>query len=317
MSKILPIKSTLDEKYINETETITEPALEALISGGGSGGAMMVRLGAMPSSSQEWAPEVVYLLDEEFNPLEGDALTTEEEKINATIDNGGVILADLYLIGSGNLGLYPCAIVNVKRFGPLGATGLLGGSGGDSYRALRAIVLMKDEFSSDSYLAQIVYTFEFPLIGANGEGTLNTYYLNRSVDVEVNLESDSNVANIYIQIMSQMGLSASSYSKYDFLHSCLYAGGGQTTVPVSAYLSTTTVSGNKPSILLHTKIYSSSIILSDNNDHIYFYFDAPIEQVSDGTTTRYSQKRIFVDLDNADSATYKIYETTLNIIEHE
>lgn len=314
MSKILPIKSTLDEKYINETETITEPALEALISGGGSGGAMKVCLGAMPSSSQEWAPESVWLLDEEFNPLEGDALAAEEEKIYATIDNGGVILADLYLMGAGNLGLNPCAIISVRGGGPLGVTGLLRGSGGDSYRALRAIVLMKDKFSSESYLAQIVYTFEFPLIGANGQGTMNTYYLNRSVDVEVNLESDSNVANIYIPIMSQMGLDVSNYSKYDFLHSCLYAGGGQTTVPVSAYLSTATVSGNIPSILLHTKIYSSSIILSDNNDHIYFYFDAPIEQVSDGTTTSYTQKRIFVDLDNADSATYKIYATALTAV---
>lgn len=313
MSKILPIKSTLDEKYINETETITEPALEALISGGGSGGAMKVRLGAMPSSSQESAPASVWLLDEEYNPFEGNALTAEEEKIYATIDNGGVILADLYSIG--NLGLYPCAIVGVRGgHGHLGTTGLPAGSGDGSSRALRAIVLVEDNASSYASLAQIVYTFEFPLNGTNGQGTMKTYYLNRSVDVEVNLESDSNVARIYIQIMNQMGLGVSNYSKYDFLRSCLYAGGGQTTVPVSAYLSTYTVSGNIPSILLHTKIYSSSIILSINNNHIYFYFDAPIEQVSDGTTTSYTQKRIFVDLDNADSATYKIYATALTAV---
>lgn len=40
MSRILPLEKdvNLDKRYINETDTITEPALAAVINGGGGGG---------------------------------------------------------------------------------------------------------------------------------------------------------------------------------------------------------------------------------------------------------------------------------------
>lgn len=91
MSKILPIKSTLDEKYINETETITEPALEALISGGGSGGGIEVVRFSMTYDSATNTD--VYSADKTYDELKQ---AIRDGKIIVGLDMGYEAAPDSY-----------------------------------------------------------------------------------------------------------------------------------------------------------------------------------------------------------------------------